>query len=88
MAASDGSDAQKWDVADWGNGTYRLVNVRNGSGRYLDVHPGSPAFMSSNTNTKVYQAAQHWLMTSAKRVDDGAYSTVFSDVGSSRAGNG
>ncbi|KND87937.1 hypothetical protein TOPH_07432 [Tolypocladium ophioglossoides CBS 100239] len=80
MAASDGSDEQKWDVANWGNDMYRFVNVKNASSHHLDVHPGNPVVMSSNTNTKVYQAAQHWLMTSVKKVDDGAYSTVFSDV--------
>ena len=82
MATSGGGDEQKWDVANWGNDTYRFINVQNGSSHYLDVHPGSPAFMSSNINTSVYQAAQHWLMTSFKKVDDGAYSTVFSEVGS------
>ncbi|UNI13966.1 hypothetical protein JDV02_000652 [Purpureocillium takamizusanense] len=95
MLAPDGSDVQKWDVASWGGGggdgnnnnnnknsnsTYRLVNVANGTGYHLDVHPGSAVFLSSNIDTAVYQPAQHWLMTSAKPVNDGAYSTVFSDV--------
>ncbi|PWI68102.1 hypothetical protein PCL_02503 [Purpureocillium lilacinum] len=80
MLAPDGSDVQKWDVANWGNNTYRFVNVHNGTGYHLDVHPGSAVFLSSNIDTKVYQPAQHWLMTSAKAVNDGAYSTVFSDV--------
>ncbi|KAJ6446697.1 gelsolin repeat protein [Purpureocillium lavendulum] len=80
MLSPDGSDVQKWDVANWGNDTYRLVNVANGTDYNLDVHPGAAVFLSSNIDTKVYQAAQHWLMTSAKPVNDGAYSTVFTDV--------
>lgn len=80
LVSSSGADAQKWDVADWGNSTYRFVNVANGTGYVLDVHPGNPPFMSDDLRTNIPQPAQHWLMTSVKKVDDGAFSTVFSNV--------
>ncbi|CAM1505229.1 Fc.00g108660.m01.CDS01 [Cosmosporella sp. VM-42] len=79
MRASDGTEAQMWDIADWGDSTYRLVNVANGTDYVLDVHPGNPPFLSNDLRTDVPQPAQHWLMTSVKDVDDGAFSTTFTN---------
>lgn len=77
MAASDGSERQKWDIADWGDGTFRFINVKNGSDFYMDVHPGNPAYMSKQRGEI---DSQHWLMTSVKDINDEAYQTVFSNV--------
>ncbi|KAH7170176.1 hypothetical protein EDB81DRAFT_908660 [Dactylonectria macrodidyma] len=85
MVASDGTKAQMWDVSDWGNQTYRFVNVQNGSNYVMDVHPGNPPFMSSDLRDSFPQPGRHWLMTSVRDVDDGAYSTVFTKVPSSTA---
>ncbi|KAH6897152.1 hypothetical protein B0T10DRAFT_177448 [Thelonectria olida] len=85
MRASDGTKAQMWDVADWGNGTYRFVNAKNGSDYVMDVHPGNPPFMASDLRTDIPQPGRHWLMTSVKDVDDGAYSTTFTKVPTSTA---
>lgn len=79
MAPSDGSERQKWDITDWGDGTYRFNNVKNGSDFVLDVHPGDTAtnqpFMGDDEDIK--QDWQHWLMTSMRNIDDEAYQTVF-----------
>lgn len=80
MRDSDGSEGQMWDIADWGDETLRFVNVDNGTDFVLDVHPGNPIFMSDDLRTDIPQPAQHWLMTSVKDVDDGAFSTTFTNV--------
>ncbi|KAK7428614.1 hypothetical protein QQZ08_004875 [Neonectria magnoliae] len=80
MAKSDGTKAQMWDVADWGNQTYRFINVHNGSDYVMDTHPGNPPFMASDLRTNIPMPGRHWLMTSAKDVDDGAFSTVFTKI--------
>ncbi|KAF7561852.1 hypothetical protein G7046_g2279 [Stylonectria norvegica] len=79
LVDSNGSDAQKWDIADWGNSTYRFVNVKNGTDYVMDVHPGNPPFMSNDLRTNIPQPAQHWLMTSVMDIDDGAFSTTFTN---------
>lgn len=82
LLRSDGSDTQKWDITMWPgkNSTLRFQNVQNGTKYNMDVHVGNPMFMSSDVDGKNYQKAQHWLMTSVKNIDDGAYSTTFTDV--------
>lgn len=80
MRASDGTKAQMWDITDWGNQTYRFLNVKNGSDYVMDVHPGNPPFMASDLRTNIPQPGRHWLMTSVSDVDDGAFSTVFTKV--------
>ncbi|OAQ70014.2 transmembrane alpha-helix domain-containing protein [Pochonia chlamydosporia 170] len=82
LLRSDGSDTQKWDITIWpgDNTTYRLQNVQNGTKYNMDVHMGNPPFMSSDTDPKIYQKAQHWLMTSVSDINEAAYSTTFTDV--------
>lgn len=75
-----GEEAQMWDIGNWGNDTYRFINVRNGTDFWLDVHSGNPPFMADDIDTGKFQPAQRWLMTSASNVDDKTYSTVFSAV--------
>jgi hypothetical protein len=82
---SDGTDEQKWDVHEWdigqdgGNTTYRLVNVKNGTDYWFDVHPNNPPFLSSVTGS-ADQKAQQMVMHSVSDIDDGAYSTTFTNV--------
>lgn len=90
MRPSDGSDAQQWDVASWDdvdedkNGTqFRLINAHNGSEYWMDVHRGNPPFMNDATDTDIPQPAQRWLFSSMSKVDDGGYSTMFTNVCSS-----
>lgn len=75
-----GEQAQMWDVADWGDGMVRFINVGNGTKYWLDVHQGNPPFMSSSTDMSDDNPAQRWLYTSVSDVNDAAYSTVFSAV--------
>jgi hypothetical protein len=78
-------DAQKWEISSWGDGTFKMSNVANGTNAFvLDVHPGNPLFMNDQvevTGGTVKQPAQHWIITSERAVDDGAYSTIYSGVG-------
>ncbi|KAL0943710.1 transmembrane alpha-helix domain-containing protein [Colletotrichum truncatum] len=75
-------DSQLWDVSDFGSGTFKFVNVGNGSSYVLDVHPNSNLFMSSeiegSPSVAEKQPAQHWVMSSISAVNDGAYSTIYS----------
>lgn len=86
---SDGTDEQKWDVHEWdignegGNTTYRLVNVKNGTDYWLDVHPNNPPFLSSEVGS-ADQRAQQFVMSSVSEINDGAYSTTFTNVSSCR----
>ncbi|KAG5659628.1 hypothetical protein KAF25_002187 [Fusarium avenaceum] len=71
----DDTDAQKWDVAIWGSGEYRITNVDVGEGWNLDCIPSGPVFMSSNLEGE--QLRQHWVMSSVGKVDDEMYSTLY-----------
>jgi hypothetical protein len=91
MLRSTADDAQKWEVAPWGDGTFKVANVANGTGYVLDVHPGNPPFMSSEiegVNGVPRQPAQHWIMASERVVNDGAYSTIYSNVSAVGIANG
>ena len=88
LVRSDGGDYQKWEINVWPgsnsrNATYRFQNLQNGTKLNMDVHPGNPLFMSNDQGAD--QKAQHWLMTSVSKVNDAAYSTVFTDVPSTTA---
>jgi hypothetical protein len=80
MNGTSGDNGQKWDIQPWGDGTFKMLNVANGTGYVLDVHPGNPPFMSSEIESnaaEVKQPAQHWLLSSLRPVNDGAYSTIY-----------
>lgn len=81
LTDSDGTDTQKWDIARW-NGTemFRFINVGNGTDYWMDCHRGNPPFMSDNIDTSVSQPAQQWILRSMSAVDDGAFSTIFTNV--------
>lgn len=56
FVTSDGSDEQKWDVADWGNKTYsflKLENVRNGTSYYLEYDLFLDSHLSCPTQTNL-----------------------------------
>jgi Ricin-type beta-trefoil lectin domain-like len=78
MLPSSGDDSQKWRVDPWGDGTFKFVNVGNGSKYNMDCHPGNPLFMSSQTAATPKQPAQHWEFSSIGVINDGAYSTTVS----------
>ncbi|KAH0421017.1 hypothetical protein CcaCcLH18_13680 [Colletotrichum camelliae] len=82
LRRTESDESQQWDISEWGDGSYKFTNVGNGSNYVLDVHPGSNLFMSSeiegSDGVSGKQVAQHWVMTSERAVDDGAYSTIYS----------
>ncbi|GKT41224.1 uncharacterized protein ColSpa_01405 [Colletotrichum spaethianum] len=84
LRKTESDESQQWDITEWESekGTLKFTNVANGTGYVLDVHPGSNLFMSSEIEgtdgVSARQPAQHWIMTSSKAVDDGAYSTIYS----------
>jgi hypothetical protein len=81
----DGERSQKWIVDQWDDGTWRFVNVGNGTNYNMDVHPGNPPFMSGVIAKLPRQPAQHWMWQSMMPIDDGAYSTAFGKVGGTYA---
>lgn len=77
-AASD--ESQQWDISDWGDGTYKIQSVANGTKYWLDVHPGSDVHLSSIEETPDNKReAQHWVFSSRFPVNDDRYSTLFSE---------
>jgi hypothetical protein len=75
MLPASGDDSQKWRIDPWGDGTFKFVNVGNGTNFNMDCHPGNPLFMSSQIAETPKQPAQHWSFSSIGAVEDGAYST-------------
>ncbi|KAI6355374.1 hypothetical protein MCOR25_008215 [Pyricularia grisea] len=76
-AASD--ESQQWDISDWGDGTYKIQSVANGTKYWLDVHPGADVHLSSIEETSDNKReAQHWVLSSRFPVNDDRYSTLYS----------
>lgn len=42
-------DTQKWSINPWGDGTYYLINIANGSGCHLDWHTADNSLFMSST---------------------------------------
>ncbi|KAL3304589.1 transmembrane alpha-helix domain-containing protein [Colletotrichum asianum] len=82
MKESSTDEAQLWDVSDFGSGTFKFINVKNGTSYVLDVHPKDNLFMSNEIDgsegVAENQLAQHWVLSSVSAVNDGAYSTIYS----------
>lgn len=83
MQPSSGDEAQQWRIEPWGDGTYKFINVANGSDYNMDCHKGNPLFMSSATAETPKQPAQHWMFSSIGAVNDKAYSTAVTGAASS-----
>ncbi|TLD26665.1 hypothetical protein PspLS_04606 [Pyricularia sp. CBS 133598] len=83
-ASSD--ESQQWDISDWGDGTYKIQSVANGTKYWLDVHPGSDVHLSSiEEKPDNKREAQHWVFSSRFPVNDDRYSTLFSEQQSTAA---
>ena len=67
-------NGQKWTFGGFGNNTFYIVNVENGSSYHLDVHPGNPVYMSSQTSAEPYDPRQHWEFQSISEIDDTRWS--------------
>lgn len=81
MLTAANSTRQEWTIdTSWDDGTYRFQNVENGTGWNLDVHPGTPVFMSDSISESPNQPAQHWLLDARKEINDGAFSTAVGSV--------
>ncbi|TEA17891.1 hypothetical protein C8034_v012102 [Colletotrichum sidae] len=84
LQASALDASQQWDVSSFGAGTFKFVNVANGTKYVLDVHPSSNLFLSTaiegSPGVADKQPAQHWVLSSASAVNDAAYSTIYSGV--------
>ncbi|KAK9367411.1 hypothetical protein V1509DRAFT_610664 [Lipomyces kononenkoae] len=64
-------ESQQWNISAWGDGTYYITNVGNGSSLNLDVHAdGIQLFMSSNTNGS--HLGQHWSFNSVDAISSSA----------------
>lgn len=77
-------DSHKWYIEDWGDGGYKISNVANGTDTVLDVHPGSNLFLNpliEGENSDAEHPAQHWIFSSAREINDGAWSTIYAGVG-------
>lgn len=67
-------NGQKWRMGSFGNNTFYIVNVENGSSYHLDVHPGNPVYMSSQISVSPYDPRQHWEFQSIAPIDDSQWS--------------
>ena len=69
-------NGQKWTMGGFGNNTFYIVNVKNGSSYRLDVHPGNPVYMSSQTSAVPYDPRQHWEFQNIRPIDDSQWSQM------------
>jgi hypothetical protein len=81
MTGSQNVTSQEWTIdTSWNDGTYRIQNVGNGTNYNLDVHPGTPVFLSDDLAASPKQPAQHWMLSSKVDINDGAFSTAIGFV--------
>ncbi|KAL8284412.1 hypothetical protein RB597_001848 [Gaeumannomyces tritici] len=91
MTRTTSDDSQKWSITRWsrsdGINSWKIQNVGNGTGYALDVHPGDAVFLNSDIEGETIngqkvgaRVAQHWVFSSRKAVDDGAFSTIYSNT--------
>ncbi|KAF2435195.1 hypothetical protein EJ08DRAFT_656821 [Tothia fuscella] len=84
--ASD-DPSQEWTIdRSWPDKTYRFQNVGNGTKYNLDVHRGTPLFLSDDLSAESDNPAQRWLMTSRAKINDNAYSTAFASAARTSGG--
>jgi hypothetical protein len=70
--------SQQWLIEPWGDSisSLKFTNVGNKT-LVLDCHPGNPVFMNDVISGATPEPAQHWVLSSVRNINDGAYSTVF-----------
>jgi hypothetical protein len=78
LEPSSGDVSQQWVIVPWKDsiGSMSFTNVGNKT-LLMDCHIGNPVFMNDQTSTAIPEPAQHWILSSARDINDGAYSTVF-----------
>ncbi|KAL9062412.1 MAG: hypothetical protein Q9157_008943 [Trypethelium eluteriae] len=70
------NDGQKWKVGDSGNSTYYIFNSANGILYHLDIHPGNPVNLSSQTSAEPYDPRQQWEFQSLMPIGDSQWSQM------------
>ena len=80
MPINPDDNSQKWIFGNWSDNTQFISNVGNGSALHLDVHPGNPVFLSSQTSSEPYDPGQHWEFKTIEAIDDAGWSTTLSAV--------
>ncbi|KAF3346969.1 Isoflavone reductase [Verticillium dahliae VDG2] len=82
MQPSSVDDAQKHYFEEIGNtGAFLWKPKSNNSDYAMDVHPGSNLFLNDQIQGETSDAqhpAQRWVFSSARDVNDGAWSTIYS----------
>lgn len=78
MLNATADPSQEWTLdSSWKDGTFRIRNVGNGTAYNLDVHKGTPVFLSNDTAASSDNPAQHWMLSSKADINDDRYSTVY-----------
>jgi hypothetical protein len=63
-----------WNVTPWGNGTFYLTNVANGTAWHLSKNDNSGVWMTSNITAP--QPRQQWVFKAVSSINNPAFSTV------------
>jgi hypothetical protein len=82
MMPTTNDTTQEWKLSQWPDGTYKIINVANGTGYNMDCHPGNSIFMSPDVAETLNQPGQHWEIKSLSDNTDGAFSSAFPAVSS------
>jgi hypothetical protein len=81
MLTADADPSQEWTLdTSWNDGSYRIQNVGNGTAYNLDVHKGTPIFLSDDLSASSDNPAQHWLLSAKADINDNRYSTAYATV--------
>lgn len=56
MVKATTEENQKWEIFSFGDHTYKMTNVANGTDYQLDVHPGSHPFMNHEIQNRTSDA--------------------------------
>lgn len=67
-------DSRYWQISPWGDGTFYLTNLANGTAWHLTNKPTSLMAMSSNITAP--QDGQRFTFNALGAINDGKYSTV------------
>ncbi|KAL9085201.1 MAG: hypothetical protein Q9165_007732 [Trypethelium subeluteriae] len=67
---------QKWEIGDLGDSTHCILNSANGTSYHLDIHPGNPVYLSSQTIAEPSDPRQQWEFQSIMPIDDHQWSQM------------